>query len=162
MIWASMAKEGSIRTGGSRKIFSLLIVIVILGLLGAGGYYFKRYRDTKKQQASLQNQNADLAKQLGAYRADPNQAAQAEADKTIADVGKLYALPKDEKPSVATVKDKSKLSDQPFFVKAENGDVTLIYSNAKLAILYRPSTKQIINVSSVTIQDKQTTPAPTP
>jgi len=161
MIWASMAREGSIKTAVVRKFFSLLMILIILGLIGAGGYYFKRYRDIKKQQTSLQTQNADLAKQLTAYKTDPNAAGQAEADKTIAEVGKLYALPKDEKPSVATVKDKSKLADQPFFAKAENGDITLIYSTAKLAILYRPSTKQIINVSSVTIQN-QTSPTPTP
>jgi hypothetical protein len=35
----------------------------------------------------------------------------------------------------------------------------LIYSNNKLALLYRPSTKQLVNVSSVTIQqDAQQAP----
>lgn len=112
----------------------LLTTLVIVGLAAFGGFYFKKYQDLKKQPITA------------------DQAAQAEIDRYVTEVGKLYALPKDEKPSVATVKDKEKLKDQPFFAQAENGDVTLIYSNAKLAILYRPSTNQIINVSSVTIQ----------
>jgi hypothetical protein len=116
-------------------LLPVLYVAVLLGLGAFGGLYFKKYQDLKKNPPS-----ADVA-------------AQAQVDKTVAEVGKLYQLPKDEKPSVATVKDINKLKDQPFFAKAQNDDVTLIYSNAKLAILYRPSTKQIVNVSSVTIQD---------
>lgn len=116
------------------KIFPILVTIVIIGLAIFGGYFFKQYRDLKNKPV------------------DTEQIAKDQADKNIAEIGKLYDLPKDERPSVATVSDKEKLKDQPFFEKAENGDITLIYSNAKLAILYRPSTNQIINVSSVTIQ----------
>ena len=157
-----MANEGTTKRGISKGPFFIVLLIVVLGLLAAGGYLFMKNRDLKQKNNSLQTQNTELTKQLGAYKTDPNQAAQAEADKVIGEVGKLYALPKDEKPSVATVKDKAKLTDQPFFKNAENGDITLIYSTAKLAILYRPSSKQIINVSSVTIQDQPaaTTPAP--
>lgn len=117
-----------------KKILILANVLLIAGLAAFGGFYFKKYRDIKNNPASAE------------------QAAQQQADRTIEEVGRLYDLPKDEKPSVATVSDKEKLKDQPFFAKAENGDITLIYSTAKLAILYRPSSKQIINVSSVTIQ----------
>ncbi len=109
-------------------------VLLILGLAVFGGYYFRKYQNLKNNPIPA------------------DQAAQEEVDRIISKVSKLYSLPKDEKPSVATVKDKEKLKDQPFFDKAENNDVTLIYSNAKLAILYRPSTDKIINVSTVTIQ----------
>lgn len=117
-----------------KKILITANIVVLLGLAGAAGFYFKQYRDLKSNPASAQ------------------QAAQDQADRTVEEVGKSYDLPKDEKPSVATVSDKEKLKDQPFFAKAENGDITLIYSNAKLAILYRPSTKKVINVSTVSIQ----------
>lgn len=119
-----------------KKILLVMLnVLVIAGLIAFGGFYFKKYRDLKRNPPSADQQ------------------AQSQVEKTVSEVGKLYQLPKDEKPSVATVKDTTKLKDQPFFAKAQNGDVTLIYSTAKLAILYRPSTKQIVNVSSVTIQD---------
>jgi hypothetical protein len=153
-----MAKDGSLKRSTISKIFTIIAVLLIAGVLGGFGYYFMQYRDTRKQLDAARTNNAELTKKLESYRADPSQAAQAEADKIIADVGKLYDLPKDEKPSVATVKDKEKLKDQPFFAKAENNDVTLIYSGAKLAILYRPSSNQIINVSSVTLQDNDASP----
>jgi hypothetical protein len=113
----------------------VLIVLLIIGLAASTVYFYKKYDDLKNNPVTA------------------DQAAQAEIDRYVAEVGKLYDLPKDEKPSVATVKDKELLKDQPFFAKAENGDITLIYSNAKLAILYRPSTGQLVNVSTVTISD---------
>lgn len=116
----------------------ILICLLIVGLASSTVYFYKQYDDIKNNPVSA------------------DQAAQAEVDRYVGEVGKLYDLPKDEKPSVATVKDKDQLKDQPFFSKAVNGDVTLIYTNSKLAILYRPSTKQLVNVSTVTVADDAT------
>ncbi len=135
--------------------------VLVLSLAGFGAFYFKKHQEVNTKNSELRQANEKLTKELNAYKADPNEAAKVEVRRYVEEVGKLYALPKDEEPTAATVRDKEKLKDQPFFAKAENGDVTLIYTNAKLAILYRPSTKQLINVSSVTIQDQPTaTPAP--
>src|SRR3989338_4597628 len=67
----------------------------------------------------------------------------------IEEVGQLIELPSDETPTVATVTDKEKLSDQPFFAQAKNGDKVLIYTKAKKAILYDPLAKKIIDVAPV-------------
>ena len=79
-----------------------------------------------------------------------------ENDETIAkvttEVGNLYMLPS-EKPTVAQVQDKEKLKDQAFFAKAENGDYILIYSEAKLALLYRQKDHKLVNVGPITITD---------
>ncbi len=133
-----MAKELKSKRRHTGTLLTAATVLLIIGLGAFGGYYFKKYQDLKKNPVSAER------------------AAQEEVDRTIAKVAKLYgSLPADEKPNVATVSDKDKLKDQPFFDKAVNGDVALIYSGAKLAILYRPSSNQIINVSSVTIQATQ-------
>lgn len=66
---------------------------------------------------------------------------------TVEEVGKLMVLPADETPTLATVSDPEKLKDQPFFANAQVGDRVLIYTQAKKAILYRPSTKMIVEVS---------------
>ena len=70
--------------------------------------------------------------------------------KIINQVGKLMLLPIDETPTVATIADKNKLADQPFFTQAENGDSILIYLKAQRAILYRPSINKIIDISPIT------------
>ncbi len=74
-----------------------------------------------------------------------------QVDNVVAKVGKLMILPKDQKPTVYTVASTEKLKDQVFFADAKSGDKVLIYNMRKQAILYRPSTNQIINVSSVTV-----------
>lgn len=59
-------------------------------------------------------------------------------------VGKMTVLPEGEEPVLGTVQDPALLQDQPFFQNAKRGDRVLIYQRAKRAILYRPSTGQII------------------
>lgn len=123
------------------------IVIVLASLLiGAGSIYF-------------------LAKMYPQYLGLPkgNALVQSEIDSLISEVGKLIELPVDEKPTVATVSDAEKVRSQAFFAKAANGDKVLIYTNAKKAILYRPSEKRIIEVGAVNInQQPQASGSPAP
>ncbi len=88
--------------------------------------------------------------------------AQAEVDMLIAEVGKLLALPTDEKPTVATITDVDKLKEQVFFKNAMNNDKVLIYTKAKKAILYRPSEKKIVEVGAVNINQQPRPEAQTP
>ncbi len=83
---------------------------------------------------------------------------QSDVDDLTAEVGKLITLPTDERPTIATITDIEKLKDQAFFKSAKNGDRVLIYTNAKKAILYRPSEKIIVEVGAVNIN--QASPAP--
>ena len=123
----------------------VLIFILVLLVLGSGGvaYYFY-------------DQNQKLIK-------DPNGQAKSEAVTLVKTVGKLIELPTGEDPTVATVADEQKLKDQTFFANAVNGDKILIYTQAKEAILYRPSTNKIIEVGPVNINptDQTTTTTPT-
>ena len=130
-----------------KKILIIVNVLLLIGLAGAAGYYFKQHNDLTAKYNDVNGKYEELIK-------DPQAAQAAEVRRYIEEVGKVYDLPEGEEPSVATVKDKEQLKDQPFFSRAENDDITLIYQNAKLAVLYRPSTKQLINVSSVTIEDE--------
>lgn len=132
----------------------IFVIIVILILAGVGVYYFLQYQKTQ-----------ELLK-------DPTKATVIENEALIEKIGKLILLPTEE-PRVATVSDKTQLVGQSFFINAENGDKVLIYSQAKKAILYRPSTNKIIEVSSVNIatdtqpqisptETKTSTPSVTP
>ncbi len=114
--------------------FNVLISILALGVIGGlsySTYYF--YNQNKIAQAQL---------------SDPQALSQKESEEIIAQVSKLMELPA-ETPSIATVLDVEKLKEQPFFSKASNGDKVLIFSGAKKAILFRPSTSKIIEVDPI-------------
>lgn len=157
-----MAKDGSLRKSTLSKIFTILVVLIIAGLAGAGGYYYKKHRDLKAQNDQLSSQLGTATKELEVYKTNPQEASKAETARIVEEVGKVYDLPKEAPDNVYTVQDKEAAKKDPFFAKAENGDITLIYSGAKLAILYRPSTKQIINSSTVTIQNSDSSTSPNP
>lgn len=115
----------------------LIVSVMVVGLLALAAipsYYF--YTLYQESQMLLKN---------------PTEAAKEEVGALVAKVGQLLELPQGEEPTVATVSDKEKLKDQAFFANSENGDKVLIYTNAKKAILYRPSTNKVIDVAPVNI-----------
>ncbi len=140
------------QTAEKTKTIPILIVIVLLTIALIPAFYF--YSAYTKTQKLLQVQGTTTS-------------AKKDVDDLIAKVDRLIQLPKGEKPTVATIANKKKLVDQPFFEKAENGDKLLIYSKAKEAILYRPSIDKIINVGpvnpgSVQSQSQQAVTTPSP
>lgn len=97
---------------------------------------------------------AYLFTQVQALKNDPKtsqQAAENRTNEVKAKVAKLISLPSDEKPILATVDDKEKLKSQPFFKDAENGDVILIFPQAKKAVVYRENENKLINVGPIAI-----------
>jgi len=117
----------------NKKLLAVFLVLFLLILAFIAAYFYLRYQNTKDL---LQN---------------PNQASLEATKKLIDQVGKLIELPAGETPTLATVSDKTKLQDQPFFANAQNGDKVLIYVKAKKAILYRPSINKIIEVAPLSI-----------
>ncbi|HZP55482.1 MAG TPA: hypothetical protein VFB03_01790, partial [Candidatus Saccharimonadales bacterium] len=85
----------------------------------------------------------------------PDQLAKSQTQQLVLQVSKLAELPTGEDPTVATVSDVSKLSGQTFFANAQNGDKVLIYTKAKKAYLYRPSTNKLINVAPLNVNSTQ-------
>jgi len=101
---------------------------------------------------SLYQDLRQVRQELALVKSDPQAAATKENANLAAEVGKLIALPADEEPTVATVLDKEKLKDQPFFAKVENGDKVLIYQNAKKVYLYRQADKKVIEVGTINLE----------
>lgn len=135
----------------TKLITALLFLIVIAAGAGSSYYFYTKYLETK---AALDN---------------PEMVAQTEVKALTDSLGKLMELP-DEEPTVATVLDRDKLQDQPFFAKAENGDKVIIYTQASKAILYRPASNKIVEVAPIQITQPESTegaigkevPEPTP
>lgn len=122
------------KSGGGGMFVTLILVIIALV---PAGYFYVQYKDAQKQ----------LSDQTSA-------ATQSEIQKLVEEVGKLIELP-DENPTVATVSDTEKLKEQVFFANAETGDKVLIFTEAKKAILYRPSTNKVVEVGPVTIKPQE-------
>ncbi len=116
-----------------RNFFICVSAVILVGAIVAAAYFYMQYYQT---QQLLKN---------------PTLAAQQQTKELLNRLGMLIDLPKNETPTIATVSDVSKLKDQPFFVKAQNGDKVIIYTNAKKAILYRPSENKIMEVAPVNI-----------
>ena len=76
----------------------------------------------------------------------------------VSKVSKLILLPKNETPNIVTVKDASKLKGEQFYADAKNGDITLVYTKQRRAILYRPSQDIIVNVAAVSVAPRTTNP----
>jgi len=116
------------------RLSTMLIVAVVVLSVGVAVYSTLRYND---------------------IRNNPQQVTQKEQESLLNKVSTLIDLPKDEKPSIATVSDKEKLKEQAFFKSAKNGDTLLIYTSAKKAILYRESTNRIVEVAPIAIDTTQ-------
>ena len=110
-----------------RKTFNLiLLVILLISLCLSGFLYFK----LKKVENS-------------------NNGTKEEVKSLIDKVSRLYLIPKDEEPTVATVSDPQILKDQSFFTLAEKGDKVLIFTRASKAVLYRPSIDKIVEIAPI-------------
>lgn len=112
----------------------MLVVIGVLVLLFGLMTYF--YIDTKNE--------------LSKAKDNPDSAKQTELQKITSSVGKTIKLPA-ETPTLATVTNVQELKNQEFFKDAQNGDKVLIYTKSGRALLYRPSTKQVIEYARVNL-----------
>lgn len=126
-------ETAAVQTSKKSKLIITGLLLLSLALLIGLGVVYRQYVQVKNDPKTAQN------------------AQQKQNDELIAKVGKLIALPKNEKPVIASVDDKTKLKDQPFFKDAENGDKLLMYAQTKKAIIYRESTNQLINVGPIAI-----------
>lgn len=114
-----------------KSVIVAFLVLALLTIAGAGGslYYYVQYQT--------------LIKRVN----DPK----AEAKDVLAKVGKLIDLPEGEEPTIATVQDAERIKNQPFFSKAQNGHRVIIYTNARLAILFDEIGNKIINVGTINV-----------
>ncbi len=117
---------------GGKPAYLIFAVLIIVAIGAAVLFYFKYQGAIGRARSLLGSSSTNVE----------------EASKLIQKVGKLTDLP-NETPTVATISDAAKLQSQPFFAKAQNGDKVLIYTNAKKAYLYRPSTNKIIDIGPV-------------
>jgi hypothetical protein len=111
-----------------KTLWGIAAGLTVLVIAVTAAFFFKEYQEVKN---------------------DPKAKAQATSNRVIDKVSNLYFLPEDEKPTVAQIEDKSKLDGQSFFDSARNGDYLLVYTEAKIALLYREGENKLVNVGPV-------------
>lgn len=124
--------SGGLKRPSNMKLMLIGGGVVVLLLAAVAGYF---------------------AWQFFTLKQNPNKANEETVSRLTGEIGKFYDLP-NEQPTVAQVQDKEKLKGQTFFDKAENGDYIVIYTNAKLALLYREKDNKLINVGPINISDQ--------
>ena len=110
----------------------VIVLIIVLAILPALYFY---------------NKSKQAEKRLN----DPNTANQQVINEVVKKASKHIILPSGEQPTLATVTDISKVKGQPFFDNVQNGDKVLVYTQARKAILYRPSKDIIVEVARLNI-----------
>lgn len=115
-----------------KKYIQLLVIVLFVVGSGLSFYFYTQWQ-----------------KAIEAIKAEPTN----EIAMIVEIISQSMDLPEGETPTLATVSDKEKLKDQQFFARAENGDKVLIYNKSSKAILYRPSTKRVIEVASIYVDD---------
>lgn len=116
----------------------VVVALVVIALLPSAYFYYKNQQAEKRLR-------------------DPNTANQQVIDEVVKKVSRHILLPTDEQPTLASVSDVSKVQDQPFFAKAQNGDKVLVYTQARKAILYRPDKDIIVEVAPLNISAADST-----
>ena len=130
-----MSSASALEPTGKKMLPILLSVALLIAIVAAIYFYIQVVQLNKNPQLILQRETQEL----------------------VAKVSKLIVLPEEETPTIATVNDPEKLKDQLFFSKAQKGDKVLIYTNARKAILYSPTTNKIVEVAPINIGNTQAT-----
>jgi hypothetical protein len=122
-----------------KKIVLLVLnVLVIVGLSASTVLFYLKYQDAKEAALTGDQKLAKYEKEIN----------------------KTYTLPTDEKAQLYDVNNADQLkkdeANKDFFKDIQNGDVLLIYTNNKLGIIYRPTTKKIIKTGPLAFKQQLT------
>lgn len=134
-------KNRAPKRSAKTKILLGLIVVLLLVALAGIGFLLKKYNDTRQEVEKL----STVQGQQELNKTQTNQ--------LLGEMRAIIVLPSGEDPVVATITDISQLKDKDFYKDAENGDRVVVFTNAKKAYIYRPSSKTIINVGAFQVDN---------
>ncbi len=132
------AKSSKIRSLGLIAMVALVVLLLVVDM---------RRRAAENQLAQL---SVRLEQLSGGNQAQNREAAQ----EVVTQVRKLYSLPADIEPTVATIVDVDALrARNPFYNKAKNGDYLVVTTDR--AILFDAKANVILDVVPVQIQQAE-------
>ena len=130
------------RVGFYKVVIAILVVALAVVLYAYySGYALPFAKNVQPQQLTAEQQK-ELEVKIEQY---------------LTEAGQLIMLPK-EKPQVLTINDASALSkEQAFYKGSEDGDIVLVFMEAKKAIIYSPDRKVIVNAGPVYLNEEAAT-----
>ena len=122
-------------------ILIIFVAILAIGSLGSAVLFHYRYTQLQK---------------------NPNLAAEQKNKNLISAVGKLFNVESNETPTLAIITEEEKVrASNEFFARVKNGDAVLFYAQMKKAVLYRPSTNQIVEIVPLILEKTTSTASST-
>ena len=138
------AKLTDLALVGKKQLALIGVVVVAVGLTS---YFYWQWQRVKR---------AVISEATEQQEAESEEEARREVEGLVEEVNSSILLPQDETPTVVVIDDTNKISSNfEFFQNAEKGDKVLIYRQAQMAYLYRPSEDRLINVARVNFSEGQ-------
>ena len=110
---------------------SIIIAAIIVLALAPSVFFFNKSRNAEQKLQAPENAKMQVVNEV------------------VEEVQKHMLLPKTEQPTLATINNPSEVKNQPFFKDAVKGDKILVYADARIVILYRPSIDRIVAVTTL-------------
>jgi len=114
----------------TKIILTTIFILIIIGLSASSFFFYTKFR--QEQNKNPQNEISNITSAISKHMVLPN-----------------------EVPTIATVTNKDELQKNALFNNAEVGDKVLIFVQSKKAIVYRPSTKKIIETLPIQTTDNK-------
>lgn len=119
-----------------RRIFmKVMVSLLLVGLAGASGFFYVKYQEVLN--------------------------APTPAQKLVDRLSPVLELPQ-EAPTLLTIADKSKLTNETLASQVQDGDQLLVFNDAKKIVVYRPSLQKATNMLSIQESVAADTAAVTP
>lgn len=123
----------------------LIVTILILVFILAGGLWFAVGKGGSSEQASISTSQIQKGTELSGLE-------DSEIRELLEKVGRHITIPANENPLVATIERVEKLKqEQAFYKDTQNGDKLIILMQKKQAIIYRPDSDKLVNVGPIVI-----------
>lgn len=125
-----------VKSGGFFKKLTMAVLFVALAVGGSFLLWQNYQLKARAGDIETNNQQQELNEQ--------------EIKNLLNKVSEHILLPEGEEPTIATIVDAEKLSqEQAFYSGVQDGDKVLIYMNAQKAIIYREGDDKLINVGPI-------------
>lgn len=126
-----------------KSTYKLVLALLVVALVGAGGWYAWRSQSS--------DDLARLSANAGAKLTDD------QVQRLIERISRFMVLPDEENPSVVVIRDAASLAQQQSFYRgAKDGDILVVYSSR--AIIYDAKANKLVNVGPIVRNDAA--PAP--